>query len=327
MNHTLVCGLLAALALSAGCRSTAGDTGAESQIEVSMAVSVAPVTVAPMTKQVRLVGKTVAMRDLMIRSPVAGRVLGLTVQVGDQVRRGQVIAHVLTREDEAAEAGAQIAGQMQHDSAVPIAEAVKRYTNQNGIPVVAPEAAIVAQRTVTANQFVNEFDPIVDLIDPGSIYVEAGVPFNVLGEISPGMPAVVTSAFQPGKELPARVAAVLPAASLNAGTVPVRIDFTSPQRLQKAGASVDVMVVVAQSPNALVIPATAVFEDPEQNSYHVFVVGADHKAHRTTIKIGLRNAQRAEVTAGLAAGQRVITSGGYALSDGLMVRPIETPQS
>jgi multidrug efflux pump subunit AcrA (membrane-fusion protein) len=49
-------------------------------------------------------------------------------------------------------------------------------------------------------------------------------------------------------------------------------------------------------------------------------VGKDDRAHRVPITLGIRNRDQVQVTAGLAPGDLVITSGGYALSDGLKVR-------
>ncbi len=74
-----------------------------------MAVSAAQVTVAPMRRELRLLGTTVAARHLQLRAPSAGRVLGFNLQNGDRVHRGEVVAHVLNREVEAATNGLAVA--------------------------------------------------------------------------------------------------------------------------------------------------------------------------------------------------------------------------
>ena len=48
-------------------------------------------------------------------------------------------------------------------------------------------------------------------------------------------------------------------------------------------------------------------------------LGKDGRAHRVPVTIGIRNEHQVQVTSGLAPGDHVITSGGYALSDGLRV--------
>jgi membrane fusion protein (multidrug efflux system) len=54
--------------------------------------------------------------------------------------------------------------------------------------------------------------------------------------------------------------------------------------------------------------------------YHVFVVGADGRAHRVEVALAIRQNGRVQVASGIKAGDQVITSGGYALSDGLRVK-------
>jgi multidrug efflux pump subunit AcrA (membrane-fusion protein) len=72
----------------------------------------------------------------------------------------------------------------------------------------------------------------------------------------------------------------------------------------------------------MVIPDAALFEDAVTNAYYVFVVGADGRARRVPVTIGIREPDRVQVTSGLKAGEMVITSGGYALANGLQVRVI-----
>ncbi len=191
--------------------------------------------------------------------------------------------------------------------------------------MVAPEDGIVAQRLVSTGQMVNDMDPLADLIDPRSVYVEAAVPIDDLASISPGMAATVTSPVIPGTTMAARIAALSPSLSPNGATSPARIEFTADQRITQAGAPVEVSVTIASVPHAIVIPVAALFADPG-GGYHVFVAGADGRAHRVAIATGIRSGDLMQVRSGLRAGDRVITSGGYALADGLNVKVTVAPQ-
>jgi len=57
----------------------------------------------------------------------------------------------------------------------------------------------------------------------------------------------------------------------------------------------------------------------------VFVAGADGRAHRLNVTIGVRDGPRVQVLEGIKVGDQVITSGGYALSDGLKIRIAGAP--
>ena len=316
----ILAGVLAA-ALLAGCGGDkpSGDEDATPSNPVLL-VSAARAEIHPMTSELRLLGKTVAMRHVIVRAPTAGRVIGMKLVSGDSVRKGQVVAHVINREIEAAEAGLAVARRIDPQDAAALGASVGRYNHSAGIPVVAPESGIVSQPPVTSGQMVADLDTIVDLIDPASLYIDTSVPLSQLSLVRPGMAATVTTPFRPGVEFPARVDAILPSFDAASASSSVRTDFTGAERIAEAGAPVEVRVETASVPDAIVVPAGALFQDEGVDKYHVFVIGADGRAHRTDIKVGLREGDRVQVTAGIKAGDLVVTSGGYALSDGLGVR-------
>jgi len=133
-----------------------------------------------------------------------------------------------------------------------------------------------------------------------------------------GMPATVKSPLKPNIEMPARVAAILPNFNAGSATSPARIEFTGPDRIIEAGAPTEVTVTTKSIADAIVIPSAALFQD-DAGSFYVFTMGADNRAHRVPVTLGIRNSDQVQVTSGVASGDTVITSGGYALSDGLQV--------
>jgi multidrug efflux pump subunit AcrA (membrane-fusion protein) len=318
--------LLAALSTLA-CRKPADDEDApiEAAPKVVLAVSAARVAVKPMRREIVLPGVTAALRTLTLRAPAAGRVVGLAVTSGDSVRRGEVIGHIVNREEDAAQAGVEAAQKIDPDEAASLARSVKRYSGGPGIAVRVPQDALVTQRVVSPGQLVNEFDPLVELVDPSSVYVDAQAAINRLGALRPGMEARVVSALKPGVVYPARVWSISPSFSAGGTTAPVWVQFAGPDRISEIGASVEVHITTKFVPDAIVIPAAALFDDAERNNSFVFTVGSDGRAHRTVVKIGIRNPCEIQVTQGLKPGDLVITSGGYALSEGLEVRASVTP--
>ncbi len=132
------------------------------------------------------------------------------------------------------------------------------------------------------------------------------------------MPAIVKSPLKPDVDMPARVAATLPNFNAGSATSAVRIEFTGPERIIAAGAPAEAIVITRTVPDAIVIPAAALFQD-DNGTFHVFIVGDDGRAHRVPVTIGIRDQDQVQVTSGVASGDLVITSGGYALFDGLRV--------
>jgi multidrug efflux pump subunit AcrA (membrane-fusion protein) len=320
----LVVTIILTLALN-GCRPggvapESADTAPPAPSAITMAVSAAKVSVSPMRRELRLLGTTVATRHLQLRAPSAGRVLDFNLQNGDRVRRGQVIAQVLNREVEAATNGLAVAQRLDPAEAPALEKSVKRYSHGSGVPVVSPEDAIVSQRLVSTGQMVNDMDPLADLIDPRSIYVEAAVPIDDLELIRPGMTATISSPMASNSAMPARVAALSPSLSPNGATAPARLEFTSAERVTQAGAPVEINLAIDSVADAIVIPKDALFEDAAHDSSYVFVAGADGRAHRTPVTTGIRSGNQVQAISGVKPGDLVVTSGGYALADGLAVK-------
>ena len=325
-SHLWFALVLVALLAACGCRGAASDEATPEAATPVLAVSVAPVAVAPMQKTLRLLGATAAMHHVILRAPVAGRVLGIKLAVGDTVHKGETVAHVLSREIEAAREGLAVAKKIDPQDAANLEKSVRKYDRGGGIPVVAADGGVVSAPPVTNGQLVGYLDPIADLIDPRSIYVNAAVPAEDLHLISVGMPVTVKSPLKPAAAMTARVAAILPDFNAGSATSPARIEFTGADRLLIAEAPVEAIIIIQSIPDALVIPTAALFQD-EDGAFHVFVAGKDGRAHRTPIALGIRDPQQVQVISGLSKGDLVVTSGGYALSDGLRISVAQASSS
>jgi len=313
---------LALLLVLSACHRSPQSTDDEEEnapANPTMVVTAVRAEVAPLQEELNLLGKTVATHHVIIRAPTAGRVTGMKLVTGDWVKKGEVVAYVINREIEAAEAGLAVAQRIEPDNAKSLQHSVERYTHSAGIPVRAPDSGIVSQPPVTGGQVVGDLDPIADLIDPRSLYIEANVPLTELHELTPGMAASVYSPMRPRQAYPARMAAVLPNFDTATASSSVRLDFTGDERILEAGSPVTVRIVTERDPAAVSIPQSALFQDPGSDRFHVFTVGPDKFAHRTEIRVGIRQGRSVQITSGIRPGDLVITSGGYTLSDGLRV--------
>jgi RND family efflux transporter MFP subunit len=285
-----------------------------------MTVSGARATLAPMKCDLSLLGTTVAARHVIIRSPAVGRVTGFDLRVGATVRRGAIVARVVNREVEAAANGLAVASLIDRADAPALAGALKRNPVAPTLEVRAPADGIVGQPLVSDGQLVADLDPLADLVDPESVYVEATVPVSEVAAVLPGMSANIVTPIHPGRVLAGRVAAIAPSFSQAGATALLRIEFTSNERITEVGAPVEVNVTIASVPTAIVIPTSALFQDAVNDTWYVFIATSDGHARRTPVTLGSRTVDRVQILKGIQTGQVVITSGGYALSDGLRVR-------
>ncbi|HZC45108.1 MAG TPA: efflux RND transporter periplasmic adaptor subunit, partial [Candidatus Acidoferrum sp.] len=129
-----------ATAMLAGCggdkKAADADTADTAPANPTLLVSAAKAEVHPMATDLRLLGKTIATRHVIIRAPTAGRVVGLRLSSGDMVHKGQLVAHVINREVEAAEAGLGVARKIDPRNAPGLTASVDRYNHSriSGIP-------------------------------------------------------------------------------------------------------------------------------------------------------------------------------------------------
>lgn len=175
---------------------------------------------------------------------------------------------------------------------------------------------IVAQRSHDPGDLVeaSASDPVMRVIDPRRLEIDASVPISDISRIVEGASArLIVSAGS----RPEALKVVSRPAAVEAGTasVPVRLAFVAPTNLA-AGTPVQVEIDGEESANVVLVPAAAVVHEGDQ----IFVfVAAGGKAQRRAIVIGLTDAERAEVRSGLKAGEVVITHGQSGLPDGAAV--------
>ncbi len=186
--------------------------------------------------------------------------------------------------------------------------------------VRAPFDGVVASRSHEPGDLVDPggAEPILRLIDPSRLQVEATVPAVELGPVAVGSPARVHGASYPEER--ARVVARPATVDSATGTALVRLGFAAPTRLP-SGMAVDVEIDGEEHPAAVLVPADALVQEGPQS--FLFVVDGEKKAHRREVKAGVVAGRVAEILSGVTAGEQVVVSGQAALPDGATVEPAQ----
>ena len=91
------------------------------------------------------------------------------------------------------------------------------------------------------------------------------------------------------------------------GTLALRATFPNPTRRLQPGQYTRLRVLLAEKPDAVVVPQAAVQE--AQGSASVFVVGADQTVQARTVKMGPRFGTLWQVEEGLRPGEKVVVKG------------------
>lgn len=186
---------------------------------------------------------------------------------------------------------------------------------------------------------------ILRIPDPSERVVAAGTPLLTIGDIggleivvellsseavkvAPGMPVLVEG-WGGDRALRAKVRRVEPyavtkvsALGIEEKRVNVIADFVDPPGPIGDGFRVTARIVTWQADKVLKVPASALFRCAA--AWCVFVV-EEGRARRRSIEIGHRNLVEAEVTRGLAPGERVIRYPANEVGDGVRVRLRDLP--
>ncbi len=158
--------------------------------------------------------------------------------------------------------------------------------------------------------------PLITVMDLSQVIAKAHIPQDQAALLKPGDAATIHVAAE---SFPARVMLVSPALDPNSTTVEVWIETANPEHRLRPGSAVGISAVAQQVPHAIVVPAAAVLTDP-QGSTSAMVAGADGRAHQRPVHTGIHQDDKVQITAGLNAGDQVVSAGAYGLPDNTRIQ-------
>jgi RND family efflux transporter MFP subunit len=159
-------------------------------------------------------------------------------------------------------------------------------------------------------------DPLLRVVDPSRLQVEASLPPADLARVRAGHAARVRRTTGDAAAIECRVAGVAASLSAATGLGALRVSLPPEARLP-LGLSVPVEVDAERRENATLVPSSAVVhEGPDA---FVYVVGADHKASRRPVSVGISGEDDVEILSGVTPGEILVMSGQQALPDGAQV--------
>jgi membrane fusion protein (multidrug efflux system) len=184
--------------------------------------------------------------------------------------------------------------------------------------VYAPFSGTVGARQISPGQVISRTTTLTWLVDLDTVKVEVKVPEKYLGQLKVGQPLEFNVAAFPDEKFTGNVYFISPQLDENTRTALVKARIPNPQAKLKGGmfASLDLRLQLRNS--AIVIPEPAIVNNGDATM--VFVVNSTTNAVVRPVKIGMRLAGKAEVLAGLTAGEKVVVEGVQKLRPGAPVR-------
>jgi RND family efflux transporter MFP subunit len=353
---------LVALGATVAVRAANNDKPADPAPATASAVAVKPaLTVTVATPQagrwpstVSANGSIAAWQEASIGAEAQGlRLTEVRVQVGDRVKRGQVLA-LLSADTLAADAAAMRAGvaeaeavqaeaaanaerarQLQASGAIS-AQQIQQYVTAEATArarvtslkaqlraaevrlaqtrIAAPDDGVISARMATVGAVVQPGQELFKLIRKEKLEWRAEVAAAELARIQPGQKVQVTPAG--GAVVQGTVRTVAPTVDAATRNGVVYVDLAKSDAA-KAGMFARGEFAVGER-QGVTLPQSAVVLRDGFN--WVFVLGANNRVAQQKVNVGSRVGERIEITGGLANGARVVAQGAGFLADGDTVR-------
>lgn len=302
-------------------------------------------------------GTITAWQEAVIGAELAGlRVTDVLVNVGDTVKRGQVLARladdavladlaqarasVVEAEASLAEAkaNAERSKQLQSQGFISPQATVQVITAEQmaaarltaararvqsedvklaHTKIVAPDDGVISARGATVGSLTQPTQELFRLIRGGRLEWRAEVTAAELARLSPGLKAQLTTPG--GERITGKVRAVAPSVDPATRNGIVYVDIAAGSGA-RAGTFARGEFELGNAP-ALTLPQSAVLL--RDGFAYVFRVGADNRVEQVKVGLGRRVGERVEVNNGIDATTRVVESGAGFLGDGDTVRVVE----
>ncbi|CAN5821326.1 efflux RND transporter periplasmic adaptor subunit [soil metagenome] len=343
--------------LTAGCNGEPDEIEAASPAPIQIgAESVARATREEIRTGPLVSGQLVAERNATVRAEAGGSVVQTTLEAGQPVRKGTVLARIDARDladnvtssevavrsaenalelarselrrTEALVAGGALAQRDLEGARNTVANAesqlaaAKARTStaqaQLGNTVVrAPIGGVISAKTVNTGDVVTPGTALYTIIDPTSMRLEASVPSEQIGSVRVGLPVQFTVRGYQAQSFTGRVERISPSADPVTRQVPIWISIGKGNEGLIAGLYAEGRVET-ELRQAIVVPGNAI--DATTGTPAVTRV-RDGRAERVEVKTGIRDGdtERVEITAGLADGDMVLVGAARGVTPGTPV--------
>jgi membrane fusion protein (multidrug efflux system) len=305
-------------------------------------------------RTITLPGVIAAYQQATLYAKVAGYLKSISVDKGDIVNEGELLADIEVPEllADRAKFVAQVqvadidykrvqrAQKKAPDLVVPQtvddakakldvarAEQERNETLLSYTKITAPFSGVITRRFVDPGAFIPaptmgstaQNAALLTVMDFNTVRVQVAIPEPEVPFIKEGLPSTVTVEELKGKTFDYYITRYSHALDDSTKTMMVEIEINNENNELHPGMYATAVIEVERKEDALLIPADALVVEKVRKS--VFTI-ENNKAKKLAVKVGFSNAKFVEILDGLPPGQPVITVGKQNLNDGQPVKAV-----
>jgi membrane fusion protein (multidrug efflux system) len=296
------------------------------------------------------IGTVHAVRGVTVSADLPGVVESIAFESGRNVREGEILVRLDTRQERAQLAAAEaqrdlakinldrtrglveqgILAQAELDRVTAESRQAEARVGEIRATIErkqirAPFTGVLGIRQVNLGQYLQGGAPIVPLQSLDPVHVNFSVPQQQAGAMKAGGEVQVAADGKGGETATGRITAIDSVVDEATRNVEIQATFDNPAGRLRPGMFVEAHVRTGATAKVLVLPASAISYAPYGDS--VFVVsdmkgreGTTYKGVRQQfVKLGATRGDQVAVVSGLEAGDEVVTSGTFKLRNGAAV--------
>jgi membrane fusion protein (multidrug efflux system) len=192
--------------------------------------------------------------------------------------------------------------------------------------VRAPFDGQLGIRQVNIGQMINAGQQVVALQSLDEVFADFASPQQYFAQLLPGLEVRVTTDAVPDRVFTGKLTAVNSMVDVATRNVTLQATLENPDHALRPGMFAKVDVVLPQKQRSLVIPGTAVSYAPFGDSVYVIEKKKDPKTGQESqtirqqfVRVGETRGDFVSITAGLKAGETVVSTGVFKLRNGMVV--------
>ncbi len=295
------------LMLFASCsRQNAGEDADKAVQSITPVEITSPVN-GSMSDYITLNATSNFLRKETIKSTANGYITEIRISIGDNVRRGDTLFLLKTKEAKALD-------NLSSGSNTKLSFSGK-------IPVLSTKDGIVSIIMHQKGDYVQDGDQLATVAEQKSLVFLIDAPFEFHKYLKKNKSCKIL--LPDGSQLDAVIQSDLPVMDVNNQTQNFVIRPIGSDNLPE-GLIARVKIETDQKSNALMLPKAAVLTDEKEENFWVMKLINDSLAVKVPVTIGLQNDENKEIlTPAFSANDRIILNGNYGLTDTAKIKIVK----